>query len=240
MRIVDIHSHILPGVDDGSKSMDETLRMLRIAQSEGITDMIATPHYQSKRFFTPAEKVREMTEELQVEAAAQGIFITLYPGTEIYYRSGLEAHLNKGELATLNGGSHVLVEFSPFEEFSYIRNAMEDFRGMGYRPVLAHVERFACLLENIGRVRELRGMGCRIQANAGSISGDYGFRVKRYLHGLLREELIDYVGTDAHNAAGRAPRMKKCRELLQKKYHADYVERLLWKNALEFLTGEWE
>lgn len=230
-RIIDIHAHVLPGVDDGSGSMEETLQMLQTAQEEGITDIIATPHYQSGRFYTPADMIREILLEVQDRADEAGIGIRLYPGTEIYYRSDLEERLEKGQLATMNGGDRILVEFGPMEEFSYIRNAMEELRGMGYVPILAHVERFGCMLEKASRVGELRSMGCEIQSNAGSISGKYGHRIKKYLQGLLAEEMIDYVGTDAHDTAGRAPYIKKCTDLLYKKYDADYVEAILYRNA---------
>lgn len=239
-RIIDIHIHILPKVDDGSHSMEESLRMLRIAWNEGITDMIVTPHYQSGRYFTPAGDVVRLAARLQEEAMAQGIRIRLYPGTEIYYRSGLEEKLDRGQLSAMNGRNHVLVEFSPVEEFGYIRNAMEELRGMGYIPILAHVERFKCLLENPERVLELRRMGCGIQANAGSITGRYGMGVRHYLHKLLKDRAIDYIGTDAHNAEDRAPHIQKCVERLSRKYDADYVDALLHGNAEKNLLGEEE
>ncbi len=229
--IVDIHAHVLPGVDDGAKSLEESLQMLKTAWSEGITDMILTPHYQSGRYFTPKDKILKLTAKMQKEALSRGIPIRLYAGTEIYYRSGMEEKLDAGQLATLNGSNYILTEFSPVEEFSYIRNAMEELRGIGYIPILAHVERFKCLLEDPGRVLELRRMGCGIQANAGSISGKYGLGVKRYLHRLLKEKMVDYIGTDAHNDGGRAPQVKGCAKLLYRKYDADYVEAVLYGNA---------
>ena len=230
-RIADIHTHILPGVDDGAKSTEEALEMLRIASSEGITDIILTPHYQSGRFYTPGDVIREKTAGLQSLVEQEGIPIRLYPGTEIYFRSGLEKRLENGQLATMNGSSFVLVEFSPVEEFSYMRNALEELLGLGYHPILAHVERYRCMREETSRVRELKGMGCQIQANAGSIAGEYGYLTKNYLHRLLKEHLVDYVGTDAHNVSGRAPHMKKCAERLYRKYGEAYADCILYENA---------
>ncbi|MGN0402820.1 MAG: CpsB/CapC family capsule biosynthesis tyrosine phosphatase [Acetatifactor sp.] len=229
--IADIHSHILPGVDDGAEDIWETLEMLRIACREGITDLIVTPHYQSGRYFTPADEITGKVAGIQKLADRNRIPIRLYPGTEIYFRSGLEERMDSGQLATMNGSSFVLVEFSPAEEFPYIRNAMEELLGMGYHPILAHVERFRCMREETFRVRELKSMGCQIQANAGSITGEYGYATKRYLHRLLKEHLVDYVGTDAHNASGRAPHMKRCAEALYRKYGEAYANCILYKNA---------
>lgn len=208
-RIADIHVHILPGVDDGAKNTDETLEMLRLAWSEGITDMIVTPHYQSGRYFTIADMVKEKTNQIQKLAADNHIPIRLYPGTEIYYRKGLEERLDNGQLETMNESKFLLVEFSPIEEFTYIRNAVEDILSIGYIPILAHVERFRCMRENLNRVKELKNMGYHIQTNAGSIAGEYGFQTKRYMHRLLKEYLVDYVGTDAHNASTS----KSCRQV---------------------------
>lgn len=237
-RCIDIHSHILPGVDDGAKNRNETLEMLRIAYEEGITDMVVTPHYQSGRFFTPAEAIRTKVQQLTNLAQHNGIPIRFYPGTEVYYRSDLEDKLDSGELATMNGSLYLLTEFSPMEDYSYIRNAFNELRGMGYIPILAHVERYQCMLKDIERVRELRKMGCEIQANAGSITGKFGFQTKRYCKKLLSEQLIDYVGTDAHNAERRAPQMKQCAELLYKKCDEEYAARILYRNAQENFLSE--
>ncbi len=237
-RIVDMHCHVLPNVDDGAKSVEVSLQMLQIAAEEGITDMIVTPHYQSSRFFTPANVIEEMIAGLAAKAEQMGIHIRLYPGTEIYYRSGLEEQLDEGRLAAMNHTNYVLVEFSPVEDFNYIRNAMEELRGMGYIPILAHVERFQCMLEDVERVRTLKRVGCKISSNAGSIAGDYGFRIKRYTHKLLGEELIDFVGTDAHSAERRSPRMKKCVEVLYKKFEPGYVDAILYGNAERSLLEE--
>lgn len=235
MGYIDIHCHILPGVDDGSDSLETSMRMLRIAAAEGITSMIATPHYETRRFFTPAGSIRRKLAELQQAADEEQLGIALYAGTEIYYREGIEDELASGRLLTMNGTDRVLVEFSPMEDFRYIRSAMERLRGEGYVPILAHVERFACMLEDEDRVKYLRRLGCEIQTNAGSVAGAFGLRAKWYLRHLLREEQIDYIGTDAHNTESRAPMMQKCKNRLERICSADYAEALLHGNAEENL-----
>ena len=142
MGYIDIHCHVLPGVDDGSSNMDETVEMLKIAASQGISDMIVTPHYKQGRVGTPKEVIDRMITEVEKYAALSGISIKLHPGTEIFYNSSLEEKLESGWLATMNGTEHVLVEFSPSDNFQYIRNAIDDLMGLGYRPILAHVERY--------------------------------------------------------------------------------------------------
>ena len=231
MKIVDIHSHVLPGMDDGSHDMEQSVQMLRLAREEGITHMILTPHYKQGRYRADTGMIHSRIRQLQELIEREELGIQLYAGTEAYYRSGLAEKLEEGELCTLNGTNSVLLEFSPFEEYLYIRNSMDELLGMGYQPVLAHVERYQCLVKDIEKVRYLKDMGCEIQVNAGSISGNNGFGMKRFTHKLLKEELVDYLGTDAHDMEKRKPLMKKCVHLITKKCRTEYAEALLFGNA---------
>jgi len=235
MGYIDIHCHLLPGVDDGSSDMDETLSMLHIAAENGISDMIFTPHYKQGRVGTPREAIGSLLQEVRKAAREEGIGIRIYPGTEIYYNSALEEKLESGWLATMNDTEYVLVEFSPFETFPYIRNAMDDIFSLGYRPILAHVERYQCMLSSVDNVRVLHHMGCQIQVNAGSVAGDYGFKVKHFLKKLLKEQLVHYVGTDAHNCDSRKPAMEKCAETIRKICNPEYADQLLFENARTYL-----
>ena len=235
MGYVDIHSHILPHMDDGAKDMDDTVEMLRIAYHEGITHIIVTPHYKSGRFPADSERLHQKLQKVQQVAEEQNIPITLYAGNEIFYHSELEEKFQTGELCTLNNSSYVLIEFSPFDNYRYIRNAMEDVMGMGYIPILAHVERYQCMCKDSNSVVELKAMGCEIQVNAGSIVGDNGWRVRHFVHKLLKTGLVDFIGTDAHNTTGRKPAMQKCAACLYKKYDKAYADALLFENAMQRL-----
>lgn len=235
MTYIDIHSHILPTMDDGSKSLEESLDMLRIAQKEGITHMIATPHYKSGHFRADSREVNRRLEELQSAAVQAGLTIKLYPGTEIFYRSEIEDRLEQGELCTMNHTDFILVEFSPLEDYIYIRNAVNDIYSMGYRPILAHVKRYRCMLQDEKRVEDLKSMGCGIQVNAGSIAGNYGLRIRHYTQKLLRKELVDYIGTDTHNTGERCPAMRKCADIIYRKCNSKYADSILFGNARDNL-----
>lgn len=235
MGFVDIHSHILPGMDDGAGSLEESLKMLRIARAEGIADIIATPHYKSGRYRADSREISRAVEMLQKAAATEGIAVRIHPGTEIYYHSELEDKLTSGALHTLNHTDFLLTEFSPFDDYSYVRNGTEAILGMGYIPVLAHVERYQCLLQDAERVQELKDRGCYIQVNASSIAGEYGFAAKRFTRKLLKKQLIDFVGTDAHNTDKRRPAMKKCADILYRKCSREYADAVLFENARSHL-----
>ena len=231
MGYIDIHFHVLPDMDDGAKDMETALEMLRIAQAEGITDIIVTPHYTSGKFRADSQKMTKQLELLRKMASEAGIEMNLYPGTEVYYRGGLEAKFEAGELSTMNGTEYVLVEFSPAEDFMTIRSAADDLFSMGLHPILAHVERYQSLYKNLQYLRELRNMGCEVQVNAGSIIGKDGYRVKRRVRRLLKEQLVDYIGTDAHDTISRKPQIRKCADTLYKKYDKAYVDAVLFQNA---------
>ena len=235
MKYVDIHSHILPFLDDGARDEEMSLAMLRIAESEGITDIIATPHYRQGHYRGERKDVDRVLSGMKERMKEEGIHVNLYPGNEIYYRSELEEKLDAGVLSSLNDSGYVLVEFSPMEDFMYIRSAAEELFSIGYTPIIAHIERIQCIERKIEHARTLKRMGCDIQVNAAGIVGEAGFRSKRFTHKLLKEQLIDYVATDAHNVENRPPKMKKCAELLLRKYDRDYVEAILYRNAEERL-----
>lgn len=234
-RIIDIHSHVLPGLDDGAKDMDETLAMLRIAAKEGITDMIVTPHFNSGMRSANPKTILQVLRQVRTAAEENHIPIRLYLGNEVYYFSELPNYLNEKRICTMNAGKHVLVEFSPSARFHYIRNAMDSLRGAGYRPILAHVERYNALVEDIENVRHIKAIGVQLQVNVYSVIGKNGSSAKRFVHQILEEGLVDYVGTDAHGSKHRTPQMAKCRDLLLKKYGEAYTTQLLAGNAMRML-----
>lgn len=235
MKYIDIHSHVLPCMDDGACDMETAVEMLRMAQAEGISDIIATPHYTSGRFRANSRQVQEQLDTLQEKAAEAGVTVNLYPGTEVYYRDGLEAKFESGELCTMNGTEYVLVEFAPLEDYMRIRAAMDDLFGMGLHPILAHVERYQCLCKRPEYLWELKNMGCEFQVNTGSITGKSGFVIKRRVRRFLKEGLIDYIATDAHDAGKRKPDIKKCAKILYRKYDKSYADALLFQNAKQRL-----
>ncbi|MCM1542854.1 MAG: protein-tyrosine-phosphatase [Blautia sp.] len=237
-KMTDMHCHILPAVDDGSRDMGQTMDMLRIAQEEGIEAMIVTPHYKEGRHNASPATIMERIREVQEEAERQGIFIPLYPGNEVFYFDGLSERLENNEILSLNHTDRVLVEFSPTEDHTYIRNALDSIRAEGYVPVLAHAERYGCMVRDWKRVRELKQMDAEIQVNAASACGQLGKQVQRFIHDILQENLVDYVGTDAHDAHGRAPRFQKSYQMLEKKYGALYINGIFYENALTIINAE--
>lgn len=237
-RFIDMHCHILPGIDDGSKDMEETMAMLRQATDEGITEFIVTPHYKHGRRNAGPKTIHRLIEEVQEEAKKRALPpIVLYPGQEVFYFADLAEKLEEEDpnILTMNDTECVLVEFMPGERYSTIRNAIDDIRGSGYIPILAHAERCECLVKDWKLIEDLRQLGCEIQINAPSITGALGGTVKKFTHKLLSEQLVDYIGTDAHDAKRRTPSIQKCMDRLYKKYDREYVDAILYENAKNLL-----
>ena len=235
---IDMHCHILPGIDDGSQSMKSTIKMLKIAAECGTTHMVATPHFKKRHHNASPETIKHLIEETQEIATEKGINIKIYPGNEIMFFADLEEAFDSGRIQTLNDTEYLLVEFYPDDEYSRIRTGIETIQGLGLKPVLAHVERFLALRKDIGNVEELREMGTLIQTNASSITGGQGFATKQYVKKLLKNEYIDFIGTDAHHYESRTPEMGKCAEYLYKKYDNKYVKKILYRNAIEYFQLE--
>ena len=230
-KMVDMHCHILPGVDDGSGDMEESLEMLRIAEKNGIVKMILTPHYKESHHNASIETLRSRLEELRDRAGKEGIDVQLALGNEVMYFSDFQERYEQGRILTLNGTDRLLIEFHPQDEYSYIRNAVDEVLGAGFTPVLAHVERFNSMVAEPDRVMELKNIGCEIQMNAVDYMGAIGSRVRKYLMNLLSTGAIDYIGTDAHDAKTRKPDVGKCLKDLYSRYDETYIRAITYDNA---------
>ena len=236
--MVDMHCHVLPAVDDGSQNMEQTIEMLRIASEEGISAMIVTPHYKDGRHNASVQTILSRIAQVQEEVVRQGIFVDLYPGNEIFYFHGVEDMLDKGHILTLNNTDRVLIEFSPSSDYTYIRNALDGIRASGYVPIIAHIERYECMLRDMTRVKELKNMDIEVQVNVSSAAGKLGSRVQKYIYEMLKGRYVDYMGTDAHDTENRIPEFQECYRKLEKKFDSDYINALFYENALAILNAK--
>lgn len=233
--IVDAHCHILPGIDDGASDMDTTIDMLKTASAEGITHIVATPHFKINHHNKPIEKIEEVLAEVKKSAADNNIDINITLGSEVRFFNDIEEAYEQKRLCTMNSTDYLMVEFYPDDEFKMIRDALETVRSLGLNPVLAHVERYNAL-RSIQNVKQLYESGVIISVNATSITGGQGLMTKLYLKKLLKNRYISLVATDAHDCDRRAPKMAACREYLYSHYDEDYVDEILYKNALTYFN----
>lgn len=233
MRMIDIHTHLLFGVDDGPATIEESIEMLKRAKEQGIDAMILTPHYRHGMFSYPNEQIKENFAALY--APAKNLGIDLYLGTEHHVNSMMLEYIQTGRVRTLANTHYVLAEYKHDTEFEYIAKSVQDLLRNGYIPIIAHVERYMCMYEDLDRIDWLRDLGAMIQVNANAILGQEGFRVKGFTKKLLKYGCIDFVASDSHDLKKRVNNMGKCRDYLYKKYDERYVDKLFEKNAMEIL-----
>lgn len=228
-----MHCHILPDVDDGAENFSEMVKMLKIAYSDGIRCIIATPHHHPVRGHERPEVLRRQAVLLRDAAHRIDEKFRIYLGSEVYFGQDVLKNLKEKKILTMNRRNYVLLEFSPSDSFDYIRQGVQQIQFGGYQVILAHVERYLCIVDHPEYARELYDMGIHLQVNAASIVG--GRKIRKFVRELLDEELVYCVGTDAHDAKHRAPYMKKAAGYVKKTYGEEYMRRIFFSNAKEML-----
>ena len=230
---MDIHTHILPGVDDGAASMEETLRMLEQAYEEGVRVILATPHYGKWNPDYDRKKTEAICRQVQQNLASLHSDMKLFLGNEIYYGPGVIDDLRAGRAATLGGTDYVLVEFSTEEEYAEIYKGMRSLVTAGYRPILAHIERYRHLRREWDRVRELVENGVYIQVNARSFLGGRFDKRTSWCLKLFEQDLIHFIASDCHNCESRAPIFQTAVEKLLSCGSEEAVKRIVHTNVIQ-------
>jgi protein-tyrosine phosphatase len=227
--MIDVHSHLLPLVDDGSDSEELSLYLLKQAGLFGVTDMILTPHYK-EGFKTSPEELKEIFSKFNQKKNEQGINVNLYLGNEIHYGKNTRKHLKDCSVLTLNGTKYVLVEFDyfkPIDATEVVYALIYD----GFIPIVAHVERYVYI--SISDVLEIKSMGGLIQVNAGSLVGDVKGRLKRRVKKLIKLSLVDFIASDAH--ASRHNYLKSAYDYVNKKFGNETANKLFIENAKKII-----
>ncbi|MCI8506441.1 MAG: capsular biosynthesis protein [Lachnospiraceae bacterium] len=232
---IDIHNHILFGVDDGAEDIEESFDMLEDAKSQGAEAVILTPHYRHGMFGYPLERIEENYQKLDKLAAKLGI--SLYLGCEYHVNSEIVANLQDGRCRTLAGSDYVLMEYSYQTEYSRIADYTGRLLSCGYIPVIAHVERYKCLQKQPSLCGELANRGAMIQINADSILGIDGRAAERFCKKLLKNQWADVIASDAHGREERRSHMAKCQKSVEKAYGMTYADRLFMGNPLRIINN---
>lgn len=195
----DIHSHFLPGVDDGAHNIESTKRLLQSAKNNGVTHIMFTPHYVPNSEFTSNKKAnKEIFKDIEV-LAKEEYGLHVYLGNEVYITPDILDYFDKGELCTLNDGNYMLFEIPMFTEISNVKSIFLEIINRGIIPILAHPERYICYYKDFNFFFELREMGVLMQVNYPSLIGMYGPKAKKMAKELLKMNLISFVGTDIHS-----------------------------------------
>lgn len=238
--MIDIHAHIYPGIDDGSSGMEESLHMVQTAAESGVTAIVATPHCNLPGYYgnyRDAAWERGLAELADCVRTA-GMPVRILPGMEICGTEGLTDLLRDGRIIGLNRTNYVLTEFLFREDPVRIYHWIGELRRAGYRPVLAHPERYAYVQEDIRLVYDWYDMGCVLQLNKGSILGRFGRDACDTAWRLLDEGLAGCVASDAHSAQVRTTDLSEVRDVLAQRLAPEEARRLLTENPERLLSGE--
>jgi protein-tyrosine phosphatase len=234
--VIDLHTHILPGFDDGATSWEEARQMLLVAEEDGITDLVATPHILGPGDVGRETELNQLFAELCRIKEQEGLKLRLHLGAEIY--ACHEMRLDRHFLTLAGNGRYFLVEFPmenipPFAEVQFFDLIME-----GYRPILAHPERNLAILRDPGLAEKCVERGVLLQVNSGSLRGVFGPETRRLAEQLLDARLVHVVASDAHGASARRPRLRETYALVERRWGKDAASRLFVENPRQILAGE--
>jgi len=230
--VIDIHHHLLWGLDDGSDSLETTLAMARMASDQGITHIVATSHASSHWTFQP-EAVAAKATELRTLLAQQSIPLTIGTGCDFHlsYDNVTDLRITPRKY-TINAGDYLLIELPDYALPINLPETLYEMQLLGLTPILTHPERNPTLQFDPNRMVEwLRG-GMLIQITAASIMGRFGRVAEKMSRRLLTDGWVHFVATDAHNVTSRPPAIRECQALVSRKYGNDAAQRLFFDNPL--------
>ena len=238
--MIDLHCHILPGVDDGAETMEDALAMARMAAESGVTHLIATPHCnlpytRDKNYVTPELLSRFVQLRTAIQEA--GIPLKLYPGCEVLCTPEVPELIRQNKLLPLGNSNYLLVEFFFDEDLYYIDDMLSAIAVAGMRPVIAHPERYDAVQNNPQIVERWFHRGYIIQLNKGSILGRLGRRAKQTADWVLRRGLAHVVASDAHSPVARTTQMTELQDYLNYHCAPEYAHILLQENPHRILNG---
>lgn len=236
MALIDIHHHLIYGVDDGAKTLEDTQKMLLRACEQGVTHLVATSHATPGRELFPAEQYIAHFEEAERLCVEQQLPITLHMGAEILYTDEASRILRAGQIPTLANTNVVLVEFLPNVTYDRLCHAARYLGNQGFTVVFAHVERYYEALKDVEHIASLREeYNVWTQMNCNTILRKRGFFFDRWVKRLLAEEYIDIVSSDAHNVTSRPCTLGQCYHTLTQRYGVEMANALCYENAASLL-----
>ncbi|MBR0480015.1 hypothetical protein IJJ49_01995 [Candidatus Saccharibacteria bacterium] len=236
--MIDIHTHILPGVDDGAENFYESIEIVKYLARQGVTDIIATPHYVNETEYTSerAENLR-LFDALKRELAAAGVKTRIFLGSEIYIDPEILELIKTEKISPLAESKYLLVELPLSGNFPNYEDYFNDLILRGYKVILAHPERYETVQKNYEIIKDLREKGVLFQSNFGSILGKYGREAKKTVKKLAKDKLIFTFGSDTHRAS-RRDYITLARKKLLKYYSERELNYILTTNPGKILENK--
>jgi protein-tyrosine phosphatase len=220
--MIDIHSHILPGIDDGAQSLEDAISMAETAVKEGITHLYATPHHRNGRYENEKVSILEHVALLNAELSQRKIPLHILPGQEIRLYKELIEDLDRDILIPLHHLSkYLLIEFPSSNVPAYAAETLYELTLRNYTPIIVHPERNSEILENPDLLYDLIIEGALTQITANSVIGNFGKKIMNFSHDLVKANMAHFIASDAHNTTSRGFHLTQAYETIQKQYGID-------------------
>lgn len=195
--MIDIHNHIIFNVDDGSKSIEQSIEMIKMAKSVGVTDISFSPHYMEDGYKTEKTILYEKVDEIRNRLSEENIDINLYLGEEVFIFPEMADNIDK--LVTINNSRYILFELPLVEEANFLDQVIYELMSLGKVPILAHPERYLITSKDISVIEDLAQKGVLLQININSLIGHYGSNAKKIATKLLKANMVQFAASDAHS-----------------------------------------
>lgn len=223
--MIDLHCHILPGVDDGAKNMEDSIEMARTAVEEGITHILATPHYKNGHWDIEKNMLLPLVDEVQEELDARGIPLTIFPGQEVRINGELMEDIATERIQFVDeANQYILIEFPTPSIPAYTESMFFELQRSGVTPIIVHPERNHAVLKDPNVLVPFIEKGALAQLTAASYTGGFGKEIQQVSTKLIEANLVHFIASDAHNVGSRSFHMKAAFDKLEKEYGREKAE----------------
>lgn len=235
--MIDIHSHILPGIDDGARNVEESMDLIRQAYSNGVTDIIVTPHYMTgSDYISDNAEKRKVITRLKYYVKKEKIPINIYLGNEVFVENDMLKYKKNKQITTLNNSKYLLFELPLNYKFNGLNDVVFNLEANKIIPVIAHPERYACVKEDPSIIEDLINKGVLFQCNLGSFLGVYGKKSKEIVILLLKHHAITFMGSDIHRSGNEFyNRIDEVKNIMRKYIDDSEIEDIFVNNAKRVL-----
>ena len=234
--MIDIHSHLIYGVDDGTKTKEESIEILKNLRENNITDIILTPHYIAEtRYVSSKIDNINILKDIKKELELNNIDINVYLGNEIYIDRDILKLIKENKICTLNNTEYVLIELPMSGVYPDYYDIINNLINEGCKVILAHPERYTTFQKDFNKILELNELGVLFQCNYGSILGEYGHEAKKCMKYLLKNKLVSFMGTDIHKNKDNYSYINKSIKKMSKYLSKEEIEAITSINAKKII-----
>jgi len=235
--LIDIHNHIIWDVDDGAKSLEESIEMAKIAEEDGIHKIIATPHYMEDSYCAKKEEIQFKINVLNESIKKEKINIEILEGHEVFLTVDIIDKIQENEVMTLNNSKYILIEFSLMNIPQNAEKIINNIMKQGYRPIIAHPERINSVVSNPDSIIPFIEMGCLTQITSGSILGLFGSKIKKTAEEMIVKNMAYIIASDGHNTKVRKPKISKAYKRITELTDDENVKEMK-KRTLQIINNE--